>query len=216
VADQLETEQKYEADADFVLPALDTLPGVAQVSGPELRRLDATYFDTADLALIRNKITLRRRTGGPDEGWHLKLPAGADTRRELHEPLGSATEVPPRLRSRVADLTADRPLHPIATLRTERTVRRLLDNAGTPRAEVADDRVTAQRLAPSDGGQGDSAAPLVWREIEVELAGPDDSAARALLSAAGQLLRDAGARPARSASKLGRLLSTEDRGSATT
>jgi inorganic triphosphatase YgiF len=201
VADQLETEQKYEADADLVLPALDMLPGVTQVSGPELRNLDATYFDTADLALIRNKITLRRRTGGPDEGWHLKLPAGADTRRELHEPLGSATEVPPRLSSRVADLTAGQPLHPIATLRTERTVRRLLDNAGTPRAEVADDRVTAQRL-----DQGEPVAPLVWREIEVELAGPDDPAARALLSAAGQLLRDAGARPARSASKLGRLL----------
>jgi inorganic triphosphatase YgiF len=197
----METEQKYEADADFVLPALDALPGVTQVSGPELRHLDATYFDTADLALIRNKITLRRRTGGPDEGWHLKLPAGADTRRELHEQLGSATEVPPRLSSRVADLAAGQPLHPIATLRTERTVRRLLDNAGTPRAEVADDRVTAQRL-----DQGESAAPLVWREIEVELAGPDDSAARNLLSAAGRLLRDAGARPARSASKLGRLL----------
>jgi hypothetical protein len=90
-------------------------------------------------------------------------------------------------------------------------VRRLLDNAGTPRAEVADDRVTAQRLNP--GEESGPGGPLVWREIEIELADSADSAGSALLTAAGQLLRDAGARPARSASKLGRLLSTEDRGS---
>ena len=31
---------------------------------------------TSDLA--DHHVTLRRRTGGPDAGWHLKLPAGAD------------------------------------------------------------------------------------------------------------------------------------------
>lgn len=197
MTDYLEIEQKYEAGTGFVLPGFGDLPGVGAVSAPETFRLDATYFDTEDLALIRHKITLRRRTGGADEGWHLKLPAGLDTRKEVREPLTPALEVPAELSSRVARLTAGRPLNPIATLMTERTVRRLSDIAGTPVAEVADDHVTAQRLTPSPG------APLSWREIEVELlpGAPDD-----LLPAAGALLREAGARPARSASKLGRVL----------
>jgi len=200
VADHLEVEQKYEAQAGFALPSLTGLPGVAQVGDPEQHRLDATYYDTADLTLIRNKVTLRRRTGGPDEGWHLKLPVRSNTRQELQEPLGSAAEVPPRLSSEVAELAAGRPLNPIATLRTERTVRRLFDRAGTVLAEVADDSVTAQRLNPG----GDPAEPaLSWREIEVELG---EAPARDLLAAIGQLLRKAGAWPGRSSSKLARLL----------
>ena len=197
MADYLEIEQKYEADAGFVLPGFDELPDVSAVAAPETFSLDATYFDTPDLTLIRHKVTLRRRTGGPDEGWHLKLPAGTDTRREVHEPLTVGTEVPARLRSRVAGLVADRPLNPIATLSTERTVRRLSGNAGTPVAEVADDHVTARRLAPPASG------PVSWREVEVELlpGAPDG-----LLAAAAALLRGAGARPARSASKLARAL----------
>ncbi|HEX6522772.1 MAG TPA: CYTH domain-containing protein [Streptosporangiaceae bacterium] len=204
MADHLEIEQKYEADAGFTLPPLDDLPGVANVSAPERQRLDATYFDTADLALIRNKVTLRRRTGGSDEGWHLKLPVRADVRQEVHEPLSSGAQVPLRLRSQVADLVGDQPLHPIANLLNERTVVRLSGPADTVLAEIADDHVTARRLDPVGG---DAAAPLAWREIEVE-AGPgmDPSQARDLLAATGQRLRDAGARPARSASKLARLL----------
>ena len=134
MADHLEIEQKYEAGAGFALPSFDGLPDVSAVSAPESFRLDATYFDTEDLTLHQHKITLRRRTGGHDEGWHLKLPAGTDSRQEVREPL--AAEVPGPIRSRVADLVADRPLNPIATISTERTVRRLSDNAGTPVAEI--------------------------------------------------------------------------------
>jgi hypothetical protein len=211
VADHLEVEQKYEADAGFTLPPLSALPGVAQVSEPEVYLLDATYYDTDDLALNRSKVTLRRRTGGTDEGWHLKLPVRADARQELQEPLGSGTEVPLRLIARVEDLTAGQTLHPIASLSSERTVRRLTSEAGAVLAEIADDQVTARRLPAGAGPAGAgpasagpaSAEPLVWREIEVE-AGETGSAD--LLTAAGKLLREAGARPARSASKLGRLL----------
>jgi hypothetical protein len=216
VADHLEVEQKYEADAGFTLPPLGTLPGVAQVTEPEVYLLDATYYDTDDLALNRSKVTLRRRTGGTDEGWHLKLPVRADVRQEVQDPLGTGTEVPLRLVARVEDLTAGQTLHPIANLSTERTVRRLTSNTGAVLAEVADDQVTARRLpggtgpgstGPGDAGPGDagpvSTEPLVWREIEVE-AGEAGSAG--LLTAAGKLLQEAGARPARSASKLGRLL----------
>jgi inorganic triphosphatase YgiF len=202
VADHLEIERKFEADASFTLPSLTGLPGVESVAPPEVFHLEATYFDTADLALHRNRVTLRRRTGGPDEGWHLKLPVSTDTRRELHEPL--APSVPPRLSAVVEPFTAGQPLQPIAILRTERTVRRLTGPLGSALGEVADDRVTAQRL-DSGGSLGDSAslddsASLAWREIEVESADTD------VLTAAGQLLTEAGARTARSASKLGHLL----------
>lgn len=198
MADHLEIEQKYEADAGFTLPPLDGLPGVARVDGPHTFRLEATYFDTEDLALSQHKVTLRRRTGGEDAGWHLKLPAGS-ARKEVREPLGSATEVPLRLSAEVASLTGDRPLRPLAILQTERTVRRLLDNAGTLLVEVADDHVTARRLTPPG-------APLSWREIEAEAGQDVDDAAR-WLTLAGRLIQDAGARPARSGSKLAHLLS---------
>jgi hypothetical protein len=73
-------------------------------------------------------------------------------------------------------------------------VRLLASSDGSSLGEVADDAVTASRL-PADGSAG-----LSWREIEVESADAD------VLTAAGQLLTAAGARPARSASKLGHLL----------
>jgi inorganic triphosphatase YgiF len=199
VSDHLETEQKYDADAGFALPDLRDLPGVTAAAPPKRYQLSATYFDTEDLDLINNKVTLRRRTGGSDEGWHLKLPAGRDTRQELHAPLGGGNGVPARLAARVEDITAGRPLHPIAHLDTERTVVTLTGSAGEELAEVADDRVTARRLDQP------AADPLAWREIEVEalFSGPG---VRGLLEAAGKTLREAGARRSSSASKLGRLL----------
>ncbi|WP_242418751.1 CYTH domain-containing protein, partial [Frankia sp. CpI1-P] len=43
-------------------------------TAPRTVTLDAVYYDSDDLRLARNQITLRRRTGGHDAGWHLKLP----------------------------------------------------------------------------------------------------------------------------------------------
>ena len=80
----LETEQKYDAAADFVLPDLSGLDGRAKATGRHRYYLSATYFDTEDFALIKHKITLRRRVGGDDEGWHLKLPVRKDTRQLRH------------------------------------------------------------------------------------------------------------------------------------
>ena len=196
----IETERKYDAAAGFALPDLAGLGGVAAVTGPQTYRLRAIYFDTADFRLLAAKVTLRRRTGGTDAGWHLKLPAGGDSRREVHAPLGrGASRVPGRLAELVAGWTGGQPLRPIARLATTRRVRRLARRDGEVLAEVADDLVTARRL-------GDGAAngqPLRWREIEVEV--PDESPA--LQQAAADLLRAAGARPAGHGSKLARLLS---------
>lgn len=189
----LEIEQKYDAAAGFVLPELDGLPGVASVGEPHVHELHATYFDTADLRLAAHKITLRRRRGGPDAGWHLKMPAGPDSKRELRAPLGRPLVVPARLAGLVAAYTRGAELRPVATLETRRTVVRLLGADGTELAEVADDLVT---------GRCGDAEPRTWREIEVELgAGAPD-----LLKAAGKRLRKAGAKKAKSSSKLGRLL----------
>ena len=198
----LETEQKYDAAADFVLPDLSGLDGRAKAMGRHRYYLSATYFDTEDLDLIKNRVTLRRRVGGPDEGWHLKLPVRKDTRQEVRLPLsaGEAGTVPAQLAAQVADITAGRPLHPIAILDTERTVVTLTGQADEPLAEVADDLVTARRL------EEPGAEPMTWREIEVEAA--EGAEVAGLLEAAGQALREAGARRSASASKLGRLLGT--------
>ena len=199
--EHLETEQKYDADADFVLPDLAGLGGSAKATRPHRYFLSATYFDTDDFDLSKNRITLRRRVGGTDEGWHLKRPVRQDTRKELRVPLdegapSDAGTVPATLAAQVEEITAGQPLRAIAILDTERTVVTLTGPAGEPMAEVADDLVTATRLsAPSSD-------PLTWREIEVELTGP----APGLLEAAGQALRQAGARRSSSSSKLGRLL----------
>ena len=202
----LETEQKYDADADFVLPDLGGVEG-AKAAYPRRYYLSATYFDTDDLDLIKNRITLRRRVGGTDEGWHLKRPVRKDTRQELRLPLGEgpasdAGTVPVLLAAQVGDITGGRRLRPIAILDTERTVVPLTSPAGEALVEVADDRVTATRLSePGD-------KPLAWREIEVEVVAPDNPAAPGLLEAVGKVLRDAGARRSSASSKLGRLLGT--------
>ena len=89
-----ETEMKYEAPPGTTVPQLDGLPSVAGTAGPEEQLLEAEYYDTDDLRLIRNGVTLRRRRGGSDPGWHLKLPAGGSTRREIQLPLGRGRQVP--------------------------------------------------------------------------------------------------------------------------
>jgi inorganic triphosphatase YgiF len=200
VADHLEIEQKFDVGEDFTRPDFGALPGVT-AEAPVTYHLAATYFDTPGTRLAANKITLRRRTGGTDEGWHLKLPEGAGSRRELHEPLGdSRDKVPERFASRVAEVTGGLPLAPIATLDTERTVVTLRADDGHVVAEVADDVVSARRLGEAPGGAADQ--PLRWREVEVEV----PEAAPELQQAAADLLLAAGARPAGHGSKLARLL----------
>src|ERR1700684_3462285 len=83
-----ETERKYEASPGATLPRLSALPAVAAESGQETQPLEAEYYDTVDLRLLRAGVTLRRRRGGSDAGWHLKLPAGGSSRDEIRVPLG--------------------------------------------------------------------------------------------------------------------------------
>ena len=196
--DHDETERKYEVDASTVLPNLAEVEGVHSVRPPDELQLDAVYFDTPSLDLARRRITLRRRSGGHDAGWHLKLPAGRDTRTELHAPLGDAVEtVPTSLLAQVRAIVRDRPLAPVASVATARREYALCDADGDVLALVCDDRVRAQRLDTSGPEQ-------TWREWEVELADGSES----LLDDVEQHLLAAGAAPAEVSSKLGRTLGT--------
>ncbi|HEV7186790.1 MAG TPA: CYTH and CHAD domain-containing protein [Blastococcus sp.] len=199
VSGHLEVESKYDVDEGFAVPDLTDLPGVASIDDPVEHHLEAVYFDTADLRLLRARVTLRRRTGGPDAGWHLKLPAGA-ARRELHAPLGRATKKPPPgLLEPVAGVVRGQVPAPVATLHTRRVVTSLRGPDGVLLAEVADDTVTAS-VPPT--GPGSPVQVQAWREVEVELGTGDD----ALAAAAGDRLLAAGARRSASASKVGRVL----------
>ena len=166
--------------------------------------LSATYWDTADLRLLRSRLTLRRRVGGDDAGWHLKLPAGADSRDEVRRPLGRARKPPAPLVALSRAAHRDAPLRPVVELDTVRQEWTLTDAQGEAVATVTDDRVTARTLgAGSDGGTTVDTEPLEWAEIEVELAGHGTPE---VLDRIEDALLRAGVHRSASASKLGRVL----------
>ncbi|MGX6968112.1 CYTH domain-containing protein [Corynebacterium sp. c7Ub_26] len=187
--DQLEVEVKFAVDDATPVPDFPAVEGVAGVGAEQRFTLSATYYDTPDLQLTRYKITLRRRSGGPDEGWHLKLQ-GMRGRREVHAPLdaGDATDPhhvhPPRTllealhealpAAPVDDNSAD--FIAIAQVDNERHVTDVMvdypsshggaESVGSATsykgAEFCDDHVSSRGLL--DGGQAQH-----WREWEIEL-----------------------------------------------
>ncbi|MBS1907421.1 MAG: CYTH domain-containing protein [Actinobacteria bacterium] len=195
----LEVERKYDVDGGTPLPAWDAIPGVDAVTAGEARDLDAQYFDTADGDLARAGVALRRRTGGPDEGWHVKGPRTGDGRLELGWPLGETDELPAAVAEIVAQWTTD-PVLPLARIENARTAYLLTGPDGVV-AEFVDDQVRGTDLRR--GGQRE------WREWEMELgpAAPADDAGRdAFFHAVEQAVLAAGGRASLSGSKLGRAL----------
>lgn len=156
-----ETEWKYEAARGAVLPDLARLPQVAAVTAPERFVLRATYHDTGDLRLVRAGITLRKRTGGDDAGWHLKLPDGDGARIELRLP-PSSRALPRELLALVRAWTRGDQVRPVARITTKRERRLVQDESGGTLAEVVIDDVTAESL-------GAETAVTRWTEVEVEL-----------------------------------------------
>lgn len=194
----LEVERKYDVSADFVVPELSALSarGVALVDAGSERRLDALYFDTAEFHLARRGVTLRRRTGGDDDGWHLKRPVGKDSRTELSAPLdASVAEPPDAFADELWALTRGSALRPVLRVLTRRIEHPVRSAEGVTLAVVADDQIAAQTP--------DALRVLrQWREVEVELVeGPSD-----LLRAVERALLDAGARASKASSKLARAL----------
>jgi CHAD domain-containing protein len=126
-ATTLEVERKFRVHGLYRLPDLVATGAVAAAEDTGVVELDATYYDTDDLRLAREGITLRRRIGGADEGWHLKIPAGLGTsgavaREELRLPLDASDgeEPPAGLATLVGAIVRSDALRPVATLRTER------------------------------------------------------------------------------------------------
>lgn len=188
-----EIERKYESD-DSGLPDLTGVPGVAAVLDKGVAELDATYYDTADARLSAASLTLRRRTGGSDEGWHLKFPVAPGVRDEIRAPLSDT--LPRALAGLIRSHVRDAEVAPVVRLRSARDVRDLVDAEGRLLAEVSVDAVRADRLT-ADGGSAQ------WTEIEVELADGGDPD---FLDKVDKRLRKAGVRPSWSASKLARAL----------
>ena len=199
-----ETERKYSGepiDADLVAALAAAAAEITQGSagpprGPAEFALSAVYFDTEDLRLARSGITLRRRSGGSDDGWHLKLPAAADARDEVRLPQEDLGAPPAPLVALTRAAHRGAPLVPVVELDTARREWTLADSDGHPLAMVTDDRVTGQTLAAPT-------SVTRWEEIEVELA---EHGTPEVLDRIEQALLDAGAHRDGSWSKLGRVL----------
>jgi hypothetical protein len=195
----VEVERKYDVDLETPLPRWEAIPGVDAVSSGEVRTLDAQYFDTADGTLSRAGVALRRRTGGPDEGWHVKGPRQGDGRLELGWPLGDGDTLPSAVAATVSEWTTA-PLTPLARIENDRTAYLLTGSDGVV-AEFVDDRVRATDLRRNVRRE--------WREWEMELgpAAPADDAGRAaFFDAVEQAVVAAGGHESASGSKLARAL----------
>ncbi|MFE4212363.1 CHAD domain-containing protein [Streptomyces sp. NPDC056844] len=191
-----EVERKYEATPETRLPDLTRAAGVSAVVHRGLAELDAVYYDTEDFRLAADSLTLRRRTGGDDAGWHLKIPVSVGVRDEIRAPLTDT--LPPDLGELLRSRVRKTPVAPVVRILSARDVHHLLGEDGTLLAELSIDEVLAERL--TEEGHGTTSA---WTELEVELA---DDADPAVLDAVERRLRKAGIRPSAAPSKLARAL----------
>jgi inorganic triphosphatase YgiF len=164
-----EVERKLRVHGLYRLPDLvaATPDVVGAVQTEPLIDHTAIYYDTGDLRLARSRVTLRRREGGTDDGWHLKLPvedvkdaqADAAVRDEVRAPLTDGGVPPAELTTLVLAVTRGAPVEPVATLRTERRPYLVLAADGHVIAEVTDDTVSVL-----DGPH----VAARFRELEVE------------------------------------------------
>lgn len=198
--DQRERELKFDVPDGWNLPD----PAELVPSGGSLERaavhLESAYFDTPERCLLRAGLTLRRRSGDADVGWHLKVPDG-DARTEIRLPLDGES-VPAELQEITRGVRGGAALRQIARLTTEREIARVCAADGTGLVEIAVDEVTAAETRHDDQLGGDIGELQRWREVEVELLDGDEKSLRQ----AAKWLQRSGARPARTASKLARAL----------
>ncbi len=197
-----ETERKYSVHGLFVLPELtDAAVGIdAAVPFPE-QTLRAVYYDSPDLRLARDGITLRHRTGDGPARWTLKLPSeessSAGLSRDEIEVVGTGREVPPELGGLLTGWLRGVELAPVATLRTARTVLMLRSADGADLLEVVDDTVSVQ-----EGRRVVSR----FREIEVEVKAVDGLVPDGVFEAVTDKLAAAGASPGEQLPKVVRAL----------
>ena len=187
-----EVETKFDVPPDFVVPDLGKF-GPVDIDTVEIH---SSYWDTAERDLLRFRLTLRRRSGGADTGWQLKIP-GDGFRTELHWTDDGDDNDPESIPSGLLDLVrpflGGRAIAPAIRIDTIRTRHRLIGEDGL-RAEIARDDVRAVSLG------AEVRAPR-WHEAEVELGPAGDEE---LLAALGKALTKAGAVESTSRSKVAR------------
>lgn len=194
----VEREVKLSVWPGYALPELDGVIAGGNVSDQQEQHLDAVYYDTPDLRLLRRGVTLRFRRGEPPgEAWTLRLPPGTPAvgpaRREITLP-GRASPMPIELLDLVRGWAMGSPLTQVARLRTRRRRISLNDEEGAPQAVLDDDEVSILR-----GGR----VAARFRELEVEVVQevPDG-----LLAMLAERLQAAGAQPVDQVPKLVRAL----------
>ena len=194
----IEREVKVSVPPGYALPDLSGLVDGGSVGVTEGQQLDAVYYDTKDLRLLRRGVTVRFRRGEPPgEVWTVKLPVGAPAvglaRREVAL-AGDEEEMPELAADLVRGWALGAPIKPVARLRTQRRQTTLSERDGRPLAVLDDDEVSILRGARVTDR---------FHELEVELAdqAPDD-----LLPRLKERLEAAGAQPLDQVPKLVRAL----------
>lgn len=194
----IERELKLGVWPGFELPDLRGKLNGAAPSLPRRYRLEAVYFDTVDLRLLRRGVTVRFRRGEqPEEMWTAKLPEETPQvgleRREISVP-GGAGKMPLLLEDVVRGWAFGAPLVAVARLRTRRQRTTLCGSAGEVMAMVDDDEVSIIQRAR---------VAARFRELELELA---DGGSPKLLRRLARRMESAGAQPVDQVPKLVRAL----------
>jgi inorganic triphosphatase YgiF len=163
----VEREIKLDVSSDYRLPDLSDASAGISAEDRGVHVLRATYWDTANLDLLRRGFGLRYRTTDGGEGqWTVK---GATTRQGIavvrdEVNIEGDGDRPPDVALRSVEVSP-RALAPVARLETSRHIVDLVTTGGRRWAELCDDTVHIL-----DGMR----SVTTFRELELEILGEAD------------------------------------------
>lgn len=199
-----EVELKFVLEDRMDPPSFEGLGSLGVTAEFEL---NALYFDTPDLALTNRNVSLRRRSGGEDAGWHLKAAVPGESRKVETRAQITGARPPKVLRQALVEALgasfSEVALVPVARIRTIRSQTPLVDATGRILANICVDDVWAQ-VPPPSRADGRWADPT-WRELEIELV----SGSSVLLEEIDRTLREMGIQGAAYSSKIAGALERE-------
>lgn len=202
VSHHLEIERKYEMpEAGAAMPQLSWSMKELTAAPAVTEHLDATYFDTETQSLGQHKIAVRRRTGGYDQGWHIKFDAAGGRHEVGFDLTEDALGAPDVVANFVRAASLGEALVPRVSLVTDRK-RTVLSLPGTGDvAEICEDSVQAVDYS--------TGIHRAWCEWEVELlpaAEEDEQLGQQIFSEVETVLTAAGAVASKSSAKITRAL----------